>query len=70
MPSAVADRLTAREREVLALVGQGPANKDIARALFLSERTVRTHVSSILRKLDVSLRTQAALLANRDGPAA
>jgi len=70
LPSAVADRLTAREREVLALVGQGRANKDIARALFLSERTVRTHVSSILRKLDVSSRTQAALLANRDGPAA
>jgi DNA-binding CsgD family transcriptional regulator len=64
----VLDRLTAREREVLALVGQGRANKDIAEALFISERTARTHVSNILRKLELTSRTQAAILANRDNP--
>jgi DNA-binding CsgD family transcriptional regulator len=64
---AVVDRLTPREREVLALVGQGRANKDIARAMFISERTARTHVSNILRKLELSSRTQAAILANRAG---
>jgi DNA-binding CsgD family transcriptional regulator len=63
-------RLTAREGEVLALVGQGYANKDIARTLFISERTARTHVSNILRKLDLSSRTQAALVAGRAGLAA
>jgi DNA-binding CsgD family transcriptional regulator len=64
---AVVDRLTAREREVLTLVGQGRANKDIAREMFISERTARTHVSNILRKLELSSRTQAAILANRAG---
>jgi DNA-binding NarL/FixJ family response regulator len=64
---AVVDRLTAREREVLALVGQGRANKDIARAMFISERTARTHVSNILRKRELSSRTQAAIVANRAG---
>jgi DNA-binding NarL/FixJ family response regulator len=53
---------------VLALVGQGCANRDIAAALFISERTARTHVSNILRKLELSSRTQAAILANRAGP--
>ncbi|WP_165449641.1 LuxR C-terminal-related transcriptional regulator [Krasilnikovia cinnamomea] len=61
--------LTAREREVLAMIGQGYANKDIARALFISERTARTHVSNILRKLDLSSRTQAALVASGTPPA-
>jgi DNA-binding NarL/FixJ family response regulator len=61
------ERLTAREREVLALVGQGRANRDIAEALFISERTARTHVSNILRKLELTSRTQAAILANRAG---
>jgi DNA-binding CsgD family transcriptional regulator len=64
-PTAVLAQLTAREREVLALVGQGRANREIAEALFISERTARTHVSNILRKLDLSSRTQAAILANR-----
>jgi len=59
--------LTRRERQVLAAVAAGEANKVIARRLELSERTVRTHVSSILRKLGLSSRTQAALLAVRLG---
>lgn len=62
------DLLTEREREVLALVADGCANKDIARRLSISERTARTHVSNILRKLDLSSRTQAALLAARSRP--
>jgi DNA-binding CsgD family transcriptional regulator len=65
--SGLADRLTTREREVLALIGRGYANKEIARALFITERTARTHVSNILRKLDLSSRTQAALLAREEG---
>ena len=64
----VASVLSGREREVLALVGEGRANRDIAAALYISERTARTHVSNILRKLELSSRTQAAILANRVGP--
>lgn len=59
--------LTPRELEVLALVGRGDANKDIAAALFISERTARTHVSNILQKLGLTSRTQAAILAVRAG---
>jgi DNA-binding NarL/FixJ family response regulator len=59
--------LTSREIEVLRLVGSGSANKEIARKLGISERTARTHVSKILRKLDLSSRTQAALWAVREG---
>ena len=66
--AALLGRLTTREREVLALVGEGRANRDIAAALYISERTARTHVSNILRKLELSSRTQAAILANRVGP--
>ena len=55
--------LSAREREVLALVAEGLQNKDIAKKLFLSEKTVKNHVSNILKKLNVSDRTQAALYA-------
>jgi two-component system, NarL family, response regulator LiaR len=57
------DPLTPREREVLALIGRGMANKVIARELTLSEKTVKAHVSSILAKLGVTDRTQAALHA-------
>ncbi|HEX6026929.1 MAG TPA: LuxR C-terminal-related transcriptional regulator [Solirubrobacter sp.] len=57
--------LTPRERQILELVAQGQANKEIAATLGISERTARTHVSHVLRKLDVSSRTQAALLVNR-----
>jgi DNA-binding NarL/FixJ family response regulator len=59
--------LTTREREVLRLVGAGEPNKRIAADLEISERTARTHVSSILRKLGLSSRTQAALWAVREG---
>ncbi len=55
--------LTEREKEVLSLVGQGASNKEIATALFITERTARTHVSNILGKLGLSSRTQAALYA-------
>jgi DNA-binding NarL/FixJ family response regulator len=59
--------LTSRELEVLGLVGAGKANKAIAAELGVSERTARTHVSNILRKLGLSSRTQAALWAVREG---
>jgi len=55
--------LTDREREVLALVAKGYANKEIAAQLDITERTARTHVSNILGKLDLASRTQAALWA-------
>jgi NarL family two-component system response regulator LiaR len=57
--------LTPRERDVLRLLAEGFANKEIARRLFVSEKTVKTHVSSILQKLGVQDRTQAALAAVR-----
>lgn len=63
----VLDALTAREREVLALLGEGLSNRDIAARLYVSEKTVKTHVSSILSKLHVSDRTQAAVYAVRHG---
>lgn len=59
--------LTEREREVLALIADGRSNREIARALVVSEKTVKTHVSNILMKLDLSDRTQAALWAVRHG---
>ena len=59
--------LTAREQEVLALIGRGFANKRIALELGISEKTVKTHVGHVLAKLGVSDRTQAALYAARVG---
>ncbi|MET9469916.1 response regulator transcription factor [Streptomyces sp. NPDC006544] len=59
--------LTDREREVLRHIADGRSNREIARALVLSEKTVKTHVSNILMKLDVVDRTQAALWAVRHG---
>jgi NarL family two-component system response regulator LiaR len=67
-PSGAASaELTEREHEILGLVAQGQSNKAIAAGLSLSERTVRSHVSSILSKLGLSSRTQAALYALRTG---
>jgi DNA-binding NarL/FixJ family response regulator len=70
-PGPVADpgfgSLTPREREVLGLLGRGMTNAAIARELFVAEKTVKTHVSSILAKLRLSDRTQAALYAARLG---
>jgi len=67
LEEVAADPLTPREREVLGLIGRGMANKVIARELSLSEKTVKAHVSSILAKLGVNDRTQAALYAVREG---
>jgi DNA-binding NarL/FixJ family response regulator len=57
--------LTPREREVLALLADGRSNREIARSLRVTEKTVKTHVSAVLAKLGVADRTQAALLAVR-----
>jgi DNA-binding NarL/FixJ family response regulator len=62
-----ADALTPREREVLASIAAGRSNREIARLLRLSEKTVKAHVSSVLAKLGVQDRTQAAVYAVRHG---
>jgi two-component system, NarL family, response regulator LiaR len=62
-----ADPLTRREREVLELIGRGMSNKRIARELGIAEKTVKAHVSSVLAKLGLTDRTQAALFAVREG---
>ena len=59
------EALTERETEVLELIARGKTNKQIARELFIGEATVKSHVHSILSKLNVSSRTQAALYAGR-----
>jgi DNA-binding NarL/FixJ family response regulator len=59
--------LTDREREVLVQIALGRSNREIARALVVSEKTVKTHVSNVLMKLGVADRTQAALYAVRNG---
>ena len=69
-PAPARRRLTARESEVLHLLGEGLSNRDIARRLGLTERTVKIHVSAVLGKLGVQSRTQAALMAWEEKPAA
>ena len=59
--------LTERETDVLKLLARGQANKQIARSLYIGEKTVKTHVRNILTKLNVRSRTQAALYAARTG---
>jgi DNA-binding NarL/FixJ family response regulator len=59
--------LTPRERQILALLGEGRSNREIANILVISERTARTHVSNVLSKLNLTSRTQAALMAIREG---
>jgi DNA-binding NarL/FixJ family response regulator len=61
-----ADTLTAREREVLAGIADGKSNREIARSLRVSEKTVKAHVSAVLAKLGVQDRTQAAVYAVRN----
>ncbi len=62
-PSQEADRLSAREIEVLQLIGRGMSNAEIARELYLSEKTVKNHLTNIFRKIQVTDRTQAVLYA-------
>ncbi|QRP49151.1 response regulator transcription factor [Amycolatopsis sp. FDAARGOS 1241] len=62
-----AAQLTAREREVLRMVGDGLPNKSIARRLGISERTVKAHLTNVYQRLGVTDRTQAALWAQRHG---
>jgi DNA-binding NarL/FixJ family response regulator len=66
-PPSPVDTLTARERSVLLLLAEGLSNKHIARRLDLTEGTVKGYVSQVLDKLGVADRTQAALLAQREG---
>lgn len=65
--TALYEELTAREREVLLLIAEGYANQEIADALFITLKTVKTHVSNILTKLEVDDRTQATIYAFKHG---
>ncbi|MDQ2087643.1 response regulator transcription factor [Herbivorax sp. ANBcel31] len=60
------NNLTSREREVLELIAEGMINKEIATKLYISEKTVKNHVSNIFKKLKVSDRTQAAIYAYKN----
>ena len=61
------EELTPREKEVLCCIAQGMSNKEIAVSLYISEKTVKNHISSIFRKLDLTDRTQAAVYAIKQG---
>lgn len=62
-PDPEKDRLTRREIEVIALIAEGLNNKEIADRLYISEKTVKNHVSNLFKKINVSDRTQAAIFA-------
>ena len=64
---AALDELTEREREVLTLVARGLSNAEVGRAIFLSETTIKTHVSRVLEKLGLKSRTQAVVAAYETG---
>jgi NarL family two-component system response regulator LiaR len=66
-PDSALGDLTPRELEVLSLIAQGQSNREIATALSISEKTVKTHVGNILSKLHLSDRTQAAIYAHKHG---
>ena len=61
------EQLTEREREVLLLVARGMSNQEIADVAFVTEATVKTHVTRVLSKLDLRRRTQAVVLAYESG---
>jgi DNA-binding NarL/FixJ family response regulator len=67
-PSPEFDQLTPREKEVLQLIAQGLNNREIAQELYISERTVKNHVNSILSRLNLRDRTQAAIFVSRLPP--
>ncbi|MEM8779040.1 MAG: response regulator transcription factor [Cyanobacteria bacterium P01_G01_bin.49] len=66
LPTAL-QKLSPREKEVLALIAKGASNKEIARELYISERTVKAHITSILSQLELRDRTQVAILAIQYG---
>jgi DNA-binding NarL/FixJ family response regulator len=66
-PPAALDELTDRERDVFRLVAQGMSNAEIGRTLYISETTVKTHVTRVLAKIDFRDRVQAVVLAHRGG---
>ena len=66
-PTQITEKLTVREVDVLRVLARGLNNADIAKELHLSEGTVRNHISAILAKLDLSDRTQAAVIAVKHG---
>jgi DNA-binding NarL/FixJ family response regulator len=65
--AAALEKLTAREREILELLAKGSSNLEVARALFVSETTAKTHVRNVLAKLDLRDRVHAVVFAYESG---